>query len=214
MSKKQEFLALSQAEQKSRMKVALTSRKASVPPDSAMVVSAIVGKLISEPQEVIEEENITSTDYDDWIYQAFCDLIGGNPRIQATPAKPDTVECPRKRLLRIGREAEHEGKPSELFRYLMELTDNGTALPQVTERAMSVAQKYLNIAIAFKQFAAAFDHKGENFKDLKREFRRTRDDVRIHVSESTLERALRAHDLNWGAYAIEAPRKGKRNKHG
>jgi hypothetical protein len=92
----------------------------------------------------------------------------------------------------------------------MELTDNGAKLLHVTERAKSTAQKYLNIAIAFKQFAATC--KEANFKDLKLKFRRDRDGLRIHVSESTLERALRAHDLDWSAYDIDAPKKGTRKK--
>jgi hypothetical protein len=178
-------------------------------PSSALVIKAIT----TQPQllgEHEQPEEILNEGYDDWVYQAFLDLARKPQRFHTCTNNTALIECPRERLLRLGMEAEIESKPSKLFRYLMELTDNGRALPHVTERALSTAQKYLNIAIAFKQFAAGCDREGANFKDMKCEFRRTRDAARIHVSESTLERALRMHDLDWSAYAIDAQRKGMR----
>lgn len=175
---------------------------------------SIIKTIGSQPQPLGEDElpeAITSEDYDEWVWSALCNLFADEPRIQADPARPDTVECPRKRLLRIGEEAERDGTPSELFRYLMELTDNGAKLPSPTERKIRKAQQYLTIAIGFRQFVAENGSRIKNFKDLKCDFRKKLDGLRLHISESTLERALRAHDLNWSAYAIDAPRKGRRN---
>lgn len=180
-------------------------------PTSEHVIKAIT----SRPQPLKDggqPEEITADDYDEWIYQAFLDLMRKPRKFHTHPDNPALIECPRLRLLRIGEEAEREGKPSKLFRYLMQITNNGTDLPRVTNWAMSTAQKYLNIAIAFKQFVETKHHEYKNFKDLKLEFRRDRENMRIHVSESTLERVLREHDLDWSAYAIGAPRKGKRGK--
>ena len=180
-------------------------------PSSASIIKAIT----SQPQPLDQSEqpeNVTTSDYDNWVLQALYDLIRTPQRFQSHPDNSTLIECPRARLLRIGQEAELEGKPSEIFRYLMELTGNGATLPHVTGRAMSAAQKYLDIAIAFKKFAANFDDKEGNFKALKYKFRMKREGAKIFVSESTLERALQAHDLNWSAYAIDAPRKGTRKK--
>lgn len=180
-------------------------------PSSASVINEIISKPEWLPPEDLTGE-IAAGNSDDDVYQAFLDLAGKPRRFHTCPDNSELIECPRKRLLRIGDDAERNGNPSELFRYLMELTENGAKLPFVTSRAMSMAQKYLNIAIAFKQFAETNQHKYTNFKDLKCRFRKDREDMHIHVSESTLERALEAHELNWSAYAIDAPRKGQRNK--
>jgi hypothetical protein len=180
-------------------------------PSSTSIIKAIT----SQPQPLGKgelPEEVTASEYDDWVLQALFDLTRTPQRFQAHPDNPTLIECPRARLLRIGREAKLEGKPSDMFRYLMEVTDNGATLPHVTGRAMLAAQKYLDIAVAFKRFVADFDRKEANFKDLKCKFRREREDAKIYVSESTLERALKAHDLNWSAYAIDAPRKGTRKK--
>lgn len=174
---------------------------------------SVIKTISSQPHPLGDDElpeKITSEDYDEWVWSAFCNLLADKPRIQADPAIPDTVECPRKRLLRIGEDAERDGTPSELFRYLMELTDNGAKLPSTTERTMRKAQQYLTIAIAFRQFVTENGSRIKNFKDLKHNFRTKLDGLRLHISESTLERALRAHDLDWSAYAVEAPRKGRR----
>ncbi|WP_374358152.1 hypothetical protein [Pseudoduganella danionis] len=176
-------------------------------PPSELVIKSIT----SQSKPIGEDEQpqaFSADDYDHWVSQALSDLA--KKRFHACPDNPALIECPRARLLRIGTEAEREGKPSELFRYLMELTNNGATLPHVSGRVRLTAQKYLNIAIAFKQFAAS--HQGTNFRDLKCKFRRDREGVGIYVSESTLERALRANDLDWSAYAIDAPRKGTRKK--
>lgn len=178
---------------------------------SASVIKAITSQ--PQPLEAGEQpEEITANDYDRAVYQALFDLVKKPQRFQAHPDNAALIECPRARLLRIGEEAELEGKPSEMFRYLMALTNDGVTLPHATKRAMSTAQKYLDVATAFKTFAANFDHKKSNFKKLKNMFRNFREDMKLHVSESTLERALKAHDLNWSAYDINTPRKGTRKK--
>jgi hypothetical protein len=180
-------------------------------PTGTVVIKTITSKPIPAPSEELPEE-LTTDDYDEWVYQALLDLARKPQRFHSCPDNEALIECPRRRLFRLGEEAQHEGKSSELYRYLMEITENGAKLPSATSRAMLKAQKYLNIAIAFKQFVAENGHKNKNFKDLKCRFREKRDLLRLHVSESTLERALRTYDLDWSAYAIDAPRKGKRNK--
>jgi hypothetical protein len=146
------------------------------------------------------------------VLQALFDLTKKPPRFQAHPDNSALIECPRARLLRIGQEAELEGKPSELFRHLMERTANGAMLPHVTERAIKAAQGHLNIALKFKEFTGSNKAKYESFKELKRRFRITCQFTEETISESTLERALKAHDINWSAYAINTPRKGARKK--
>jgi hypothetical protein len=180
-------------------------------PSSASIIKAITSQPYLGETDVHPEE-ISASDHDDSVYQAFINLMQNPQRFQTCAEDPTVIECPKVRLMRIGREAEDAGKPSELFRYLMELTDNGLTLRGATKRAMLTAQKYLNIVIEFRKFAETFDRNHTNFKDLKREFRINREQIKIYVSESTLERALRNHDLEWSAYAIDAPRKGLRNK--
>lgn len=168
-----------------------------------------------EPQPLREgelPEEYTRADYDRWVEQALHDLLRKPQRFQRHPDNPALIECPRERLFRIGREAEAVGQPSELFRELMRLTDNGEKLPHVTKRALGAAQHYLDIALKFKEFVLRKKAEYPDYKALKWQFREFRTDQKIHVSDSTLERALRAHDLDWSAYAVANPRKGKRNK--
>lgn len=157
-------------------------------------------------------EEYLSADYDSWVDQALHDLAFKPHRFHQHPDNPALIDCPRERLLRIGAEAEASGQSSELFNELMKLTDNGVNLPYVTKRAMGTAQHYLDIALKFKEFALAKKAEYPDYKALKWQFRKFRTDQKIFVSESTLERALRAHDLDWSAYAVANPRKGKRNK--
>lgn len=180
-------------------------------PSSALVFKAITG----QPQPVSSSEppeEFTSEHYDEWIYQAFTDLVELPQRFKVHPDDRAVIECPRARLLRIGNEAELAGTPSELFRYLMEVTNNGSTLPQVTDRSMQAAQKRLDVAIAFRKFVQTKQTAHKNFKELKHQFRLTCQLTGMDVSESTIERALKAHDINWSAYAIDAPRKRKRRK--
>jgi hypothetical protein len=180
-------------------------------PSSALVIKSITPQQVSlEPDEQAEE--YTAEDYDNWVLQAFLDLIQTPQRFHAHPDTPELLECPRERLFRIGREANADGSPSEMYQYLMELTNNGTKLPHVTKRAMGAAQRYLDIAVKFRDFTKNNKNKYTNFKELKYQFRLACQFSEMDLSASTLERALKAHDLNWSAYAIEAPRKGTRKK--
>jgi len=180
-------------------------------PPSALVIKAIAYQPPAI-EEVEQSEEISADDWNDWVYQAFLDLAKKPQRFHACPDNPAVIECPRKRLLRIGKEAEREGKPSELFLYLMELTDGGAKLPTATGRAILNAQKYLSIANAFRRFVTENSNDTKNYKELKLKFRaqRSQNEIGLHISESTLERALREHDLNWSAYAIDADRKARR----
>ena len=157
-------------------------------------------------------EEYMSADYDRWVDQALHDLAFKPHRFHQHPDNPALIDCPRERLLRIGAEAEAAGQPSELFSELMRLTDNGVNLPYVTKHAMDTAQRYLDIALTFKEFALANKARYPDYKVLKWQFRKFGIGQKKFVSESTLERALRAHGLNWSAYAVASPRKGKRNK--
>jgi hypothetical protein len=192
------------------MEILQSDRKSSYAcPSSASIIKAIT----SQPDRVYNDEppeETTASDYDDFVYQALFDLTRVPQRFQPCADNPEVIECPKARLMRIGKESEEDGRPSELFRYLMTLTNNGATLRPATQRSMLTAQKYLNIAIAFKKFAATFDCDRTNFKDMKRGFRRVREEMKLYVSESTIDRALKAHDIEWSAYAIDAPRKGKR----
>lgn len=192
----------------------LLSREKSVEPffpSSALVIKSITPQQVSlEPDEQAEE--YTAEDYDAWVYQAFLDLVQKPQRFHAHPDAPALIECPRERLFRIGREAKADGSPSEMYQYLMKLTNNGAKLPHVTKRTMEAAQRYLDIAVKFREFTKNNKKKYTNFKELKYQFRLACQFAEIDLSESTLERALRAHDLNWSAYAIEAPRKRTRKK--
>jgi hypothetical protein len=167
--------------------------------------------------DVAELEHISSSDYDNSIEQAYFDLVREPPRLQASSDDPTLIECPRARLLRIGREAEAEGKPSALFQVLMDATDNGKNLPTVSGRTISKAQKYLDIVNAYREYATnATKHKGD-FAAMKKEFIKGREEQRdslvkkkLYVSRSMIERALREHELDWGAYDVLSRRKQTR----
>ena len=187
------------------------SNRSQFAPTSGQIIRAINPEPISLINRELPEV-YTSEDYDRWVMRALEDLFHKPQRFHRHPDNPVVVECPRERVLRIGREAEASGQPSALFRELMKLTDNGAKLPHVTKRALDAAQNYLDIALKFREFVASKSKYREYKNDypaLKAHFRRSHF---THLGESTIDRALSAYDLGWSAYAVANPRKGKRNK--
>ncbi|WP_211454449.1 hypothetical protein [Collimonas antrihumi] len=178
-------------------------------PTSAMLISMITRKPVQLPHEAQEEAAATTTDdHDDFVYQAFLDLISKPPCFNTLPDNPAIIECPRERLMRLGEESIQEGKPSLLYLFLLEQTRGGTKLPHITNRALHTAQKRLDIKNAFVDFLATHPQLG-NFKEAKKRFRMKLEETPKPPSQAAVDDALKEHHLNWSSYSIDASRKNR-----
>jgi hypothetical protein len=111
--------------------------------------------------------------------------------------------------------AKKNNKSSELYALLMELTQDGVKLPHVSARALSTAQKRLTIANAFVAFMAKLPPLTTNFMEAKRHFRKSLELAGSTATQTAVDDALAAHNLEWSSYDIKwIPKKRKKREEG
>jgi hypothetical protein len=198
------------------------------PPTSEKLIAGITrqGVTLTPEEAAHERDTTTASDYDDWIMQALRDLCKG--RIRAGEGG-ESVEHPLHRLHRIGEESILEGKESALYLRFKELVAEGYPVPTFTNRSMKTAQSRLDIANSYLQHLAkhlespplrhstikeSAWERGDvrqpkiSLLDAKKEFKRKTPSF----STSAIDRALKAHDLDFPAYGVDSPRKEKRKR--
>jgi hypothetical protein len=212
MSASMSFLDLSKAEQRDWLKKRWKAKTLT----SELVIRAMRPMPIRLTSEEVQhdEDATTADDYDDWVWQAWLDYSSKPPRFHPSSADPATIECPKGRLLRIGKDSLDAGKPSEFYLFLMKKTQEGAMLPNIRDpRLMRRAQKRLNIAHAFAGFIAQ-QKPDTNFREAKKEFRRDIERkkypcIPTTISLKGINAALNENGLGWSAYSIDTRRRRK-----
>lgn len=224
------FLTLPKSERDKRLRKLLESKPRS---KRSPTSEALIRRLASQGntatvEEVRDDQNsMTADDYDEWVWQCVHDVYIGRIQVGEDPEK---VEHPHERLHRLGALSINEGKPSQLCLFLVEKIQSGAKLPDLKHpnEAMKVAQRRLNIAIEFKKFLSAYlanppllVKKISNFKmgessahriskislqDAKRRFKLAHQEY----TPRQIALALKEYHLDFHAYAVASPRKGRR----
>jgi len=214
MSGKREFFLLQNHERGLLLTKGL-ERPVRTSPSSEMVIAAINPRPVNLTPEEAEFERLSNcSEYEERIFDALYDLATHPPRFHPSPDDPALIECPLARFMRLGQESSNAGIPSQFYELVLQHTRNGLDLPAPTRRSMAKAQKYLDIKRRFVDFITTHGDTA-NFRELKRRFREDLEIKELNPpSQATIDDALSAYGLDWPAYSIGSPRKGKRDRKG
>lgn len=189
------------------IRVKLKNRSVQLHPTSEMVIKAITRR----PNWIEEPEASTAEDWDAEVFHAACDLLCKPQRFYSHPNDPTRLERPEDRLRRIGN---RDGKKSPFYQELLEATDGGKDLPRTTDRTFKTMQKRFDIANTYRDFLAK--HPSLNYTEAKKEARAyiqttmQPSSSEATISDATIDDALRDFDMDWPAYSVASPRKGRR----
>lgn len=172
-------------------------------PSSAIVIKAIT----SQPYWIEEPEDSTVEDWDAEVHQAACDLLCKPQRFYPHPNDPKKLERPEDRLRRIGN---RDGKKSPFYQELLAATADGRDLPHTTDRTFEAMQRRFDIVNAYRDYLTKRPDLTNYMKAKNKAYKHIQTTMLQQPSAAAIDDALRDFDMNWPAYIIAAPRKGRR----
>lgn len=169
------------------------------------VTKEIIKKAQPITPDEIEEENLTSGDYDDWVEQALHDRIQSRIQIGPDGCNP---EHPTARVFRFGIESIRSGNTSEVFLVILEqiaelaesydmlsLVFPETFPRQILDKQMAAAKKKYFIISAFFDFVQLKAARNLRFSEIKKQFK-----IKMQIrgiDTKTVDRALEDYNINY-----------------